>query len=309
MDADSKVSRVSQEALIRELGEHLDRNVFPSVRTGGVLVPATTDDAPSSTGTENGNGGSSGSSVGSRKGTARRQRSSGRSSNPASPAIGEQLRRLYEAQVDAIERAYPGTQVWTRDDGMWLLVKSTVIDGLPKAATFLVLLPYIEGMLPQGWGFWRSDSGYQWIGPRHTNFPAGSICAYTIEDGTWSPGGDVRTLLDLYTLWAFRHLHVEIFDRWPGYHSAPHPYERIVEFKETEYCGCGSVGVLYVNCCRGSDHRHNLGELAMDFRRRYSCQLNERRPPSSVVETIEEGEEPPTATTIQIEINDMARPI
>lgn len=306
MNAESRVSRVGQDALIRILGEQLDNDIFPSVRTGGVLVPAGRRSVEIAAGKENQSAESASRSrrpsAGSWAGAAGRSGTTRRSPDPPSPSVSEHLRRSYETQLDAFKSAYPGTKVWKREDGMWLLVRSAVLSGLQKSATFLILLPYIGGIRPFGWGFWQRSGRLEWIGPRHTNFREGSICAYTLDDKTWEPGGDIVTLVDLYTLWAFRHLHLKMFNRWPGAQSAPHAYERVMEFRRGEFCGCGTTGVLYSRCCQASDSLLNLELLATDFRTKHGCDLAERDVPATVWAILKRWKDPPTAISVILEL-------
>jgi hypothetical protein len=152
---------------------------------------------------------------------------------------------------------------------MWLLTNSAVLNGLGKKATFLVAIPFDPRLRVRSWGFWTTVIGVRWIGPRHTNWPDGDICAYTPSDGTWKVGGSLVKLLDLNTLWALRHLHFEEFGRWPGYHSAPHPYERITELQDDEFCGCENSHRLYRDCCKVSDLAEDQARIALDFCLRY----------------------------------------
>ena len=130
--------------------------------------------------------------------------------------------------MSSIEVAYPGTQFWTSNEALWLLVESGVLPGVFPKANFVVGINFAEKSV-KGWGFRGCYLvGYEWIGPRHTNFPDGSICAYDIRDATWAFGDSLVELLDLYTLWALRHLHLSTLGRWPGAQSIPHAYERIM---------------------------------------------------------------------------------
>jgi len=79
---------------------------------------------------------------------------------------------------------------------------SSPLSTLTREATFLVALPYRSGPGPRAWGFWTAGTATSWIGPRHINFGDGSICAFSPDEGAWSEGGDLRTLIDLYNVWA-----------------------------------------------------------------------------------------------------------
>ncbi len=188
--------------------------------------------------------------------------------------------------------AYPTLQVYPDKDGMWLLARSSIVWGLAREAAFLVALPYRSGIGPRTWGFWTSPSQTKWIGPRHTNFGDGSVCAYSPLDGAWSDGSDLRTLFDIYSVWALRHLHLEMLGRWPGkqYSLGDHPkvqaYYRQRECLDNELCGCGSETRRYAECHKGLDREWNFVELAVLFGRLHPGGFATRRPPSALVDFI-----------------------
>jgi hypothetical protein len=93
------------------------------------------------------------------------------------------LRAAYEGQVTRLAEAYPTCQTFADDEGMWLLARSSIISGLAGEAAFLVALPYRSGLGPRAWGFWTAGAETAWIGPRHTNFRDGSICAFSPDEG------------------------------------------------------------------------------------------------------------------------------
>jgi hypothetical protein len=204
------------------------------------------------------------------------------------------LRAAYEGQVTRLAEAYPTFRGFPDDDGMWLLASSSIISGLAREATFLVALPYRSGPGPRAWGFWTAAAETSWIGPRHTNFQDGSICAFSPDEKVWSEGGDLRTLLDLYSVWTLRHLHLEVFGRWPGkqyglFDADPRvqAYYRRIECKDNELCGCGSETRRYSECCKPSDMQSHFIEVAGLFLHHTQGGFNTRRPPPSVVGFIE----------------------
>lgn len=213
--------------------------------------------------------GKRGPTAGSRQGPARRKRPPSRSRTAgAAPRIsGDVLQANYKGQLAQLAEAYPTLKILDDDGGMWLLARSSLISGLAQQATFIVALPYKPGPGPRSWGFWTTG-GHRWIGPRHTNFGDGSICAFAPDEGAWSEGGDLRTLFDLYSVWALRHLHLEVFGRWPGkqyalYGADPRlqAYYRRVENKDDELCGCGSETRRYAECCKQSDLKIDVVEV------------------------------------------------
>ncbi len=247
---------------------------------------------------ENGNEGQ-----GKRRSAARSGKRSARREGPprgsrqagaASRIGGDVLRATYEGQVTRLAEAYPTLRTFPDDDGMWLLARSSIISGLEREATFLVALPYRSGPGPRAWAFWTAAGRSRWIGPRHTNFQDGSICAFSPDDGAWSDGGDLRTLLDLYSVWTLRHLHLEIFGRWPGKQyglygadSRAQAYYRRIECKDDELCGCGSETQRYAECCKPSDLQWDLIHLMSLFLHQVPEGFLGRRPPPSVLGFVE----------------------
>ena len=249
---------------------------------------------------------------GKRRSTARSRKGAARRKGPprgsrkaaAAPRIGgDILRAAYEGQVTCVAEAYPTLQTFPDDDGMWLLATSSIIPDLAREAIFLVALPYRRGLGPVAWAFWTAQGQSWWIGPRHTNYQNGSICAFSEDDGAWCDGGDIRTLLDLYSLWALRHLHLEVFGRWPGkqysLRSADprvEAYYRQTQCEDDELCGCGSETRRYADCCKPSDLQWNFFELMSLFRNQVGGDL--RKPPPPIAGFIESRSALPRITDI-----------
>jgi hypothetical protein len=197
--------------------------------------------------------------------------------------------------VIRLAEAYPTLQTFSDNDGMWLLARSSIISGLGREATFLVALPNRSGPGPRAWGFWTAVAeSPKWIGPRHTNFQDGSICAFAPDEGAWSEGDDLRTLFDLYSVWALRHLHLEVLGRWPGKQygllgadQRVQAYYRQRECNDDELCGCGSETRRYSDCCKASDLQWNVIELMGIFLRHIPGGFGSRQPLTSVVGFIE----------------------
>lgn len=247
----------------------------------------------------------------SREGTARRKGPSrgSRQAAAASRDGGNVLRKSYEGQMTRLAEAYPTLQTFPDNDGMWLLARSSIISGLAREATFLVALPYKSGPGPRGWAFWTADGQFMWIGPRHTNFGDGSICAFSPDDGTWTEGEDLRTLLDLYSTWALRHLHLEIFGRWPGKQyslvgadPSVQAWYRKHECQADELCGCGSENRRYADCCQPYDLQLNILEVASLFLRATSGGFGNRQPPLSVVDFVEGKSALPRIADVHLQI-------
>jgi len=288
---------VAIENALRKIGSQLGQRIFPRVKNGGFVTPSELT-VPSTLGEEKHHERQRRSATKPRKGPPGGERTAGRSWSPrqATPFVCTSVQVRYEGELDAIHRAYPGTKVWEQADGLWLLTESSLLPGLQKAAIFLVGISY-ERNIVRAWGFWRySLGGLTWIGSRHTNFPDGSICALHPTDGTWNFGDPIVELLDLYTLWALRHLYLEVFGRWPGQQAVLHPYERILELKEDEYCGCGRSYKLYGECCREKDFLRNRVADAVNFIIEFAGGL--REPPDAVVRSVRGQSEPPAVNDL-----------
>lgn len=282
--------------LLQTIGNQLDHQIFPLVKNGGIVAPSESA-VPSTLGEEKCYGHKR-NAIRSEKATPGGKGSAGGSWSPrqTAPVIGASLQARYEDELDAVHRAYPGTKVWRQDDGLWLLTESALLTGLREAAIFLTGISYSRAIV-RGWGFWRGALGnLTWIGPRHTNFPDGSVCAYQPSDGTWAPGDHIVALLDLYTVWALRHLHLEVFNRWPGPQAVFHPYERILESREEEHCGCGQFHKRYGECCQAKDLARNRIADAINFFVLTGGGI--REPPSVIVRSVRDQSEPPQISNL-----------
>lgn len=274
-------------AVLQQIGEALDGRRPVEVHDHGLIGLGGASPAPVQENDHGKRQRQGGPAAGSRSRPAGRKGKADRKAASGS-RIGD-LRAAYEEQLGKLKEAYPSLEVYPDDHGMWLKVQSSVIDGLDRKATFLVALPFITGICPIGWAFWSSDEDHRWIGPRHTNFFNGSVCAFAESDNVWSPGGDLRTLIDLYSAWAFRHLHLEIIGRWPGRQHAltgHEAYYRRTEFKDDELCSCPS-GLRYGECCRPADMTLNGLLLKQAFEAAMGGGLHGRAPPRKIVDFID----------------------
>lgn len=261
----SSVKEPNTLNLLRKIGDCLERNIFPNVSDGGIVqVPSDARLSPLSMGTEKSDGYSTRrSEARSRERPTRWEGSTQRSwtSGKTSQVIRPSLQSFYEEDLGNVCEAYPDTRVWRCTDGLWLLSKSRLIEGLDNSVTFLTGLSYTEPNMVRSWGFW---AGAIWIGPRHTNFPDGSICAYEPRDFTWQIGESLVPLLDLYCLWALRQFHLQEFGYWPGKQSVHLTYERLNEFEDCEFCGCGS-DKKYPDCCKLDDLSKKKLSVAIEY--------------------------------------------
>jgi len=173
---------------------------------------------------------------------------------------------------------------------MWALVESRLFDGMRKRAWFLIGVSCRYAAI-RSWAFWVDALGLPvWIGPRHTNYNDGSICAFEPADGTWGFGDGLVALADLYTLWAARQLHLEVFGRWPGAQAVHRPYERILEIRPSEQCGCREASGDYGECCSVRDFARDRVADAVEF----VCwtRFEVRSPPTEVLDFVREARSP-----------------
>lgn len=188
--------------------------------------------------------------------TSGKQRQAGRSGSSlqASQVVSAEPEIDFDKELEAVHDAFPNTQVLMRTGGLWLVTESLLLPGLWKKAKFFTWAPHLRTSPVRGWGFWDGKLLNRpiWIGPRHTNYD-GSICAFEPKDETWVPGEAIVVLLRYYTLWAVRHLHLQVFGKWPGYQVAHSPWERLLEVRRDEYCGCERFDKHYSECCYDQD--------------------------------------------------------
>lgn len=247
------------ESLLLHLGDDLDRLVYPEVHDGGIVWPARPSVIFQMHGLENSSENSK-SVSGQRKPRETRAAgtpgASGTPGHAGAPLAASSLARDLHglaAAVEALTWSYPETKSAETSEAVWLRVPAFVLPRFGYRALFVVaIVP--SRKITRGWGFWEGGGvGMVPIGPRHTNYGDGSICAFDESDGTWTYGDSLVTLLDLYTGWAVRHLHLERFGRWPGPQAFSRPLERLLECQDSEWCGCENPKGRYGECCQSSD--------------------------------------------------------
>ena len=152
-------------------------------------------------------------------------------------------------------------------------------------------LPFVENVLPKAWGVWTTPLSWSWIGPRHTNFGDGSICAFEPSDQVWLAGESIVSLLDYYTLWSFRHLHLEKERRWPGQQWVPFAFERIQELDDLDFCGCSEPKGRYAQCCKQADLAADKHTIALEFLQ--ATKFQTRQAPTRMIKFLNERNNPP----------------
>lgn len=188
-----------------------------------------------------------GSAAGSRQGSEGTWRASGES---GAVRIGtEEVVQL--AELESLRKAYP-SQVIEGDYGLWVIVKSQPLGDDGPQVTFVIAFPHDPRLDVKSWGFWKLGDFPKPVGPRHTNFPDQSICAFAPDDQTWTRDMGILALVDLYSTWVIRQLYFQHFGRWPGDQIGASALYRRLEFAVDEWCGCGS-GQRYGECCAESD--------------------------------------------------------
>lgn len=287
--------------LLGLIGRQLDRSVFPRVKNGGFVLPSeplvpfqpmgkekqNAAERQRRSATEPWPGAQGGQGAPGESWVARGSWPAGDTS-PVLDAVGGSA---YQAELGAVCEAYPGTRIWEQGEDFWLLVESSLLPNLPKKACFLVAVS-VTYQIVRAWAFWDCCAvGTSWVGPRHTNFPDGSICAFEPRDGTWQFGDSLVALLDIYSLWALRHLHLEIYGRWPGPQSVVPPYERMQELRDDEFCGCGQSQKRYAECCKPIDMKRKLLPAVVSFG--FFSAWSVRCPPKSVVQLMLLKNQPP----------------
>jgi hypothetical protein len=288
---------VTQEDLA-QIGRALDRHQFTRVLNGGLVV-LDEHVVPLTASTERfyERENERGSAVGARQRSAGWQRPSGGSWPPSATAqvVCADPEEQYKAELDGLAEHYPGAQFWHQNEGVWLLTKSRLLSGLRQYAIFLTGI-FFPGRMVRSWAFWADPVAFPlWIGPRHTNFPDGSVCAFEPMDRTWIFGEPLVKLLDLYAVWALRHLHLQAFGRWPGQQAIHFPGERILELSADEHCGCANSERLYGECCMPKDMAGDRIAACLAFFWRTG---GFRVPPQPVVDFVRHGKTVPSVADL-----------
>lgn len=297
---------IDSRTQLGEIGIQLDALEFPIVLNGGLVVPSRPSVSLSTLGgvqlyaEKSSRPTPSGASEarwqqpqsGTRATLAAGSPSGGaRAPGTASPfALCAADDKLYP-RLSEVGVAYPGTMIYRQEEGFWLRLESLLLPGKGRKAVFVVaVMPRIRQV--SAWGYWHGGCiGVSWIGPRHTNYPDGSVCAFDGTDGSWQYGDDFVKLLDFYTVWAVRHLHLEWFGRWPGPQASANPVERITEFRGGELCGCSAPRGTYESCCKQHDMAEVTPRAVLSFM--LLSQNRHRYPPTDITAFAASGSNPP----------------
>jgi hypothetical protein len=210
----------------------------------------------------------------SRQGTAGREGSTGwegaagwRAASPPEPVSQdrrEALRASYLQHLPGILAYYASLISREASDGLWVIAQSFPLGRDGPRFWICLFLPYSDGHDPKAFAF-RKIALPRTVGPRHTNFPDASICAFSSDDDAWRPGDNPLVLLNLYAEWLICQMYLEIAELWPGRQSGLDAVYRQTEFKAEEWCFCDS-GLRYGQCHMEADRNkverlRNKGEL------------------------------------------------
>lgn len=273
-----------QLAHLRAVGEALDNDVFPHVYQNGLVALAAPEVATLmeqvNVEREKPRGSAAGSRPGSETGPWRTP-----SETPSFGSGGEQAARI--PLLEELCASYP-TRIIEGDHGLWIIVTSAPLGRGGPQVTFVIAYPHSEKMTPRSWAFWKLGGFPKTVGPRHTNFPDASICAFGPDDGTWTRIDGPVALVDLYSTWALRHLYFAQFGKWPGQQHGLTALYRRTEFSASEWCGCGS-GKRYDQCHEQAD-RLLADDVARDEHRRIlGSDYCARKTPKSVMRFVRSG--------------------
>lgn len=271
--ADTLLKRLS------ELGQAIDIDRQFQVFDSGVVGIVKNQSEKE---TENERQGTGGSATGSRQGSA----GSRRTASEARARLGFVDPKVVQlAGLEDLWRAYP-TQFIEGDRGLWVIVKSKPLGSDGPQVTFVVGYPYSDEIEPRAWAFWKLGEFPKFVGPRHTNFPDASICAF--GPGDWKRSDGLVVLVDFYSTWVIRQLYLQQFGRWPGRQHGASAFYRRTEFHAGEWCGCDS-GKRYADCHQEADNSLSDEEAREEHRRIVGSDYCLRKPPKSIMKFVRSG--------------------
>lgn len=226
--------------------------------------------------------GTRGSATGSRQGAAGSRRSAGEA-RARLGLLDPQVVQL--ACLEELCRAYP-TDIISGDQGLWIIVKSSPLGNDGPQVTLVLGYPYSAEIEPRAWAFWKLGEFPKFVGPRHTNFPDASICAF--GPGDWKRADGVVALVDFHSTWLVRQLYFQNFGRWPGRQHGASPLYRRAEFSPEEWCGCGS-GKRYGECHLRADALLSDEAARAEHRKVMGSEYGPRKPPKSIMRFVRSG--------------------
>ncbi len=191
------------------------------------------------------------------QGSARWQGTAGRQGatpdpEPAGSYRGQPLIERYLRFRPEILLYYPQARFQTVEGGLWIMTQICPIGRGGPLFWVCLFLPDNLVFGPKAFAFAEIGKSPRPVGPRHTNFPDGSICALTDDDDAWRPNDSPLVLLNLYAQWLVGQLFLEIEGYWPGPQVGLSAVYRSVEFLPPEWCHCGGEK-RYGECHSGAD--------------------------------------------------------
>lgn len=274
---------------LQRVGASLDQGRSIRVLRGGLVVAEELHVNGDERKRDNETHGTQGSAAGSRQrpagweGAARRPRPAG----SLLQAGSGDFRNDFEESLPELRLNYPGTRIWDDEIGLWAAVPSFPLGPDGPQAYLIAGLPFEATPKRQCWGYWKRGRRLSWIGPRHTNFPDASICAFD-DLGAWRPTEGLSALFDIYSVWLACQLHLRVYERWPGPQHSINSYYRLKEFREGELCSCDS-GQAYFECHRPQDLLEDQSLAEQEFRAFAGGGLEDRKVPLGVTRFAESG--------------------
>jgi hypothetical protein len=286
-DLKDRDGRAGSLALLRRIGEDLDQDESLIVSRGGTVWPSAEQPLTWELGEQEGShlGTPTAGPARAGRSTARQgQRTTSDTTAGSSARAAASLLRQLGVREWVVEdivgagAAYPQLLVRPAPSILWLEMTFYPLKGYPRGAFLMVGYP-LDALLPvQAWAWWTDGL---WIGPRHTNYGNGSVCAYEPTDGTWSRGRPLVSLLDLIATWVVRHIHLLELRRWPGAQALHTAHERLSQTLPGERCGCDAAR-LYETCHMRVDLASSPEAVEHEFRSRFPAPW--RCPPRSRAE-------------------------
>jgi hypothetical protein len=265
-------------ALLRRIGEELDLHRIVRVYRDGLVLPSAERPEPFLLGEEIFDAERRRSSrpgqPGAREGGEERSAAESWSGCSPSSLLGErgvdqESAADLEMAMDA--QAYPHLRVRFASANLVLLEGFVApVAGLARLARIGIRYPTDRSLPVKSWAWWGDG---RWIGPRHTNYGDGSVCAFEIPDGTWNRNHPLVKYLDLVAVWIVRHAFLRAFGRWPGQQVLHTAHERLTDHRPGELCGGCSSGKPYEACHKRSDVRLSVKQLEAEYRARFGIAL------------------------------------
>jgi hypothetical protein len=146
-----------------------------------------------------------------------------------------------------VKEYYPSLISHEVGDGRWVIVQSYPLGRDGPRFWVCLFLPHSDHFDPKAFAFWKISPLPRPVGPRHTNYPDASVCAFIPEDDAWRPGDSPLTLLNLYAEWLICQLYFGLEEKWPGAQFGMDAIYRSTEFGPNDWCTCDS-GRRYADC-------------------------------------------------------------